>query len=271
MTHILGILNITHDSFSDGGRFLDPDAAIRHGIALHADGADYIDIGAESTHPDSQNVSADEEIRRLGPVIRGLRAANVPISVDTWKPEVMRFALAQGAAIINDIAGLRDEAAVATISTHADARVIVMFNRAAGPRAERIAADPEVILDEIDAFFAERVATLTRQGVARERLILDPGMGMFLGVDPRVSLRVLARLASLRHHGLPLCISVSRKGFLGQVAAAGSTPRPVAQRGSATLAAELWAALHGADFVRTHDVLALRAGLRTWNAIADER
>ncbi len=273
---ILGILNLTRDSFSDGGRYHRLDAAIEQARALGRDGADIIDLGAESTHPDSEDVSATEEIARLTPLIRAIRADRAAesrsgplISIDTRKPEVMRATLALGVDLINDVNALRDAEAI-DAARGATCGLIIMHARSATGRADRAAESATPA--EIRAFFEERVATLTAAGIARERLILDPGMGFFIGADPDASFRVLRNIHELRSLGVPVCVSVSRKSFLGAALAnadgawkadQGSTtpPRPVDQRSAATLAAECWAALAGVEYIRTHDVRALRDAL----------
>jgi dihydropteroate synthase type 2 len=255
MVRIVGIVNVTRDSFSDGGRFLDPGAALAHARRMRADGADVVEVGAESTHPDSEDVPAAEELRRLEPVVRPLVAEGAVLSVDTVKAAVMRAAASWGVAFLNDVGGMRDPDCVAAAAA-CDARVIVVFARGAAGRAQRIEAGSEGLLDEIAGFFADRVAALERAGVARRRLVLDPGMGFFLGAGPEPSLVVLRGLRELRRMGLPLMVSVSRKSFLGTL-----TGREVAGRGAATLAAELWAAMQGVDYLRTHEVGMLRDGL----------
>ncbi|MBU0617851.1 MAG: dihydropteroate synthase, partial [Planctomycetes bacterium] len=255
MTRILGILNLTRDSFSDGGRFLEPDAAVAHARQLVADGADVVDLGAESTHPDSEDVSAEEEIARLTPVIETLKAEGVRVSVDTYKPAVMRRVLESDVDYINDVTALRDPASIAAVRD-SDVRLILMHSRSAAARAERAEADPATIVDDIIRFFDERISTLTAAGIARYRLILDPGMGFFLGSNSEVSLAVLRDLRRLRKLNQPILISTSRKSFIGAVLGATDTPRPVDQRGPGTLATEIWAVQHGAAYIRTHDVRA---------------
>ena len=272
MTQILGIVNITTDSFSDGGCYLETDAAVAHARQLAADGADWIDLGAESTHPDAQDVPVEIEIERLTPVIRRLRADGLRISVDTHKPAVMRHVLELGAAMINDVCGFGEADSVAAVRD-SDAHLVVMQARGVGAgtggRAQRgAAADPRTIVAEVIAFFRERVAALTAAGIARQRLILDPGMGLFLSPEPAVSLAVLAGLSRLRELDLPILVSTSRKGFIGRLLAdAGGAARPVEQRGAGTLMSETWAAAQGAAYIRTHDVRPLRDALRVQAAI----
>jgi dihydropteroate synthase type 2 len=267
ITKIFGIVNVTRDSFSDGGKFLDPDAAVAHARRLVADGADVVDLGAESTHPDSEDVSAEEELDRLAPVIRPLKADGIRISVDTYKPAVIRKVLDLGVDYVNDITALRDPESIAAVRGR-DVKLIIMHSRAAAARAERAAADPATIVDEIIHFFEQRIAALTGAGIARQRLILDPGMGLFLGSNPEASLAVLRDLERLHRFGLPLLISTSRKSFIGAVLGSTQTPRPVDQRGSGTLATEIWALMHGAAYIRTHDVRALRDAMTVISATA---
>lgn len=270
MIRILGIVNITRDSFSDGRRYLEPAAAIEHARRLLADGADIIDVGAESTRPDADEVSAEEQIARLTPVVRALKGDGAAVSVDAWRPLVMRHVLALGADFINDVTALADPEAVAAVRD-STARVILMHAVRAREhaRAEPVDTDAATIVDRVLEFFGRRISELTAAGMARERLILDPGMGLFIGRDPRVSLAVLRELPRLRALGLPVLVSTSRKSFLGALLGPPDQPRPVDQRGAGTLASELWAALRGASYIRTHDVRALRDGLAVWNALSN--
>lgn len=263
---ILGILNLTRDSFSDGGRYLAPDQALAHARQMIADGANIIDIGAESTHPDAEDVPADEEIARLTPIIEALRADDVRISVDTHKPSVMRAVLALGVEFINDVTALRDPAAVAAVRD-SSARLIIMHSTATGARA----APPDVsefeIIEPIVTFFLYRVRELAAAGINHRRFILDPGMGLFLSRDPATSLTVLRNLDRLAMMRRPLCVSTSRKSFIGAVLGTPAVPRPVDQRSAGTLATELWAVLNGVEYIRTHDVRALHDALTMWRAI----
>ncbi|MBK9120715.1 MAG: dihydropteroate synthase [Phycisphaerales bacterium] len=265
---ILGIVNLTRDSFSDGGQYLAPEVALAHARRLVAEGAAIVDVGAESTHPDSEDVPAEVEIARLTPVVTALRAEGVRVSVDTWKPDVMRAMLALGVDWINDVTGLANPAA-APILRSGNARIIVMHAIADTARAARTFTSPEHIVSRIMTFFEQRIATLTAAGIARERLVLDPGLGLFLGHNPATSMAVLRALSTLHTFGLPLCLSPTRKSFLGALLGTDETPRPIAERGAATLAAELWAAHHGVQFLRTHDVRALHDGWTLWRQLRD--
>lgn len=269
MLTILGIVNVTRDSFSDGGRFLSPAAAIAHAGALLDGGADVIDVGAESTHPDAEDVDADEEIARLTPVITALRADGVRISVDTRKPQVMRHALALGAEFINDVHALRDSQSVAAVRD-ADARLILMHSRSAAGRAERVDSDPRTIVEQVLDYFRRRIDELAAAGIRRERLILDPGMGFFVGRDPRVSLALLRGLDRLANLGCARLVCTSRKSFIGALLDGPVTPRPPQGRAAGTLATELWVAAQGVEYIRTHDPAALRDAWRLWRAIENE-
>jgi dihydropteroate synthase type 2 len=259
---ILGILNITEDSFSDGGKFLAADAALAHAEKLMTDGADGIDIGAASSNPDSKPVSPETEIMRLGAVLPALKARGIPLSIDSFNPAVQRFALAQGVDWLNDIHGFPDAALYPALAA-SPAKLIVMHMVQARGVAVRTDVPPSEIFDRVTGFFDARIAALTAAGIARDRLILDPGMGQFVGTDPQNSLILLRRLSELKaRHGLPLLISVSRKGFLRRL-----TGQPLEKIGPATLAAELFAAEQGADIIRTHDVAALWAGLKVLESL----
>lgn len=260
---IFGIVNVTRDSFSDGGRFATPTAAIAHAERLRLHGADVLDIGAESTHPDAEDVSAADELRRLEPVVGALLEQGAEVSVDTSKPEVMRAVLALGVQWINDVNGFRDPDALAVAANAPrEVRFVAMYSRSHRARAERVVAGTAGLVDELRAFFAERRAAFAAAGVAAERVVFDPGMGFFLGRDAAPSLTVLKHLPELCAAAGSLLLCVSRKSFLGEV-----TDNPVAQRGAASLAAELWAARAGVDWLRTHDPKALRDALRVTAAI----
>jgi len=263
MAAVWGILNLTEDSFSDGGRFLGVDAALAHARALVASGADAIDLGAESSNPAGAQVSAREELARLAPIVTALVREGVTVSVDTVKPEVMAEALRLGAAVINDVTGFRDPRSIEALRGFPGSRAVVMFASQAGPRAERRPRATEGLVAEIARFWEERVQAFAAAGVARERLLLDPGMGFFLASNPEPSLAVLKHLPELRAQGTPVLVSTSRKSFIGSTLGG----RDVANRGAGTLATELWALAHGADVIRTHDVASLVDAWRLWRAI----
>jgi dihydropteroate synthase type 2 len=261
---IVGIVNITADSFSDGGRFLDPAAAVDHARALAADGADIVELGAAASNVAAAPVPPKEEIRRLEPVIAALAGAGTKLSIDTWRPEVQRYALARGLDYLNDIRGFPDPALYPELAA-AHCRLVVMHAiEAGGGRAQRRDLSPDEAWRSIEGFFAARIAQLEGAGVARERLVLDPGMGFFLSKRPDASIEILRRLPRLKAaFGLPVMVSVSRKSFLAAITGR-DAPR---ERGAASLAAELFAAAHGADYIRTHDPAALSDALKVTAAL----
>ena len=259
---LLGIVNITENSFSDGGRFLAPEAAIGQARALAAAGADIIDLGPASSHPDAAPVSAVEERRRLEPVISALKKDGLTLCVDSFLPETQAYALAQGVAYLNDIQGFPDPAHYPMLAA-SDCQLIVMHSIQGRGRATRAPAPGGDIFEFICRFFEARLGAFDAAGIARRRLILDPGMGFFLGNSPAASLQALRRLPELKERfGAPVLISVSRKSFLRTI-----TGLPVEAIGPATLAAELYGALQGADFIRTHDTGALASALAVWDAL----
>jgi dihydropteroate synthase type 2 len=259
---IFGIVNVTRDSFSDGGRFLDPAAAVAHATEMVRDGADVVDVGASSSHPEAEAVSAEEEIRRLEPVLRELGARGISVSVDTWQRAVQEFASNAGASWINDIRGFGDAAVHAALAA-SRARLVVMHSVGGGARATREETDAEAVWRGMLAFFDERLATLERAGIARDRLVVDPGMGLFLGASPGPSVYVLRRLGELRErYGLPVFISVSRKSLVGRLAG-----REVSRRDAASLATELFAVEQGATIIRTHEPRLLRDALAVQQAL----
>lgn len=262
---IFGILNVTEDSFSDGGLYLAPERAIAQARDLAAAGADVLDLGAASSHPDAAFVEPAEEIRRLAPVLDALARddQDVRVSVDSYHPEVQRFAISRGVEFLNDINGFAMPEFYGELAA-SSCKLVAMHSIQRSGAADREYADPAKIFDEVCAFFEERLSALVRGGVAEERLIVDPGMGFFLGRDARASTVMLRKLPELKaRFGRPVFVSVSRKSFLGSI-----TGRPASERGAGTLAAELWAVFHGdVDYVRTHDVRALVDGVKVWAAI----
>jgi len=263
---LVGIVNITADSFSDGGRFLDPAAAIAQARRLAADGADIVELGAAASNVAARPVAPAEEIRRLEPVIAALADTGAALAVDTSQPETQRFALARGIAYLNDILGFPDPAIYPDLAA-GQCRLVVMHAVESDGRARPIALAAEEVWQRIEGFFAARIGRLERAGIARERLILDPGMGLFLSSRADASLRVLTSLGHLKQaFGLPVMVSVSRKSFLGEITGRAAP----GERGAATLAAELYAAAHGADYIRTHDPAALRDALAVMAALTAE-
>ena len=259
---VVGIVNITADSFSDGGRYLDPRAALAHARRLRADGADVVELGPAASHPDSAPVTAAEEQRRLAPVLEQLTAEGIPVCVDSFRPEVQRFAIRGGAAFLNDIHGF-DDPGIYPVLAASKCRLIVMHAiQPAGP-ATRTRTDPAAVWAGIGRFFSQRLPALQAAGIGKDRLIIDPGLGYFLGSSPEPSLMALARIPELKDtFGLPVLVSPSRKSFLRAL-----TGRNIAESGPATLAAEIFAAWQGADYIRTHDVAATRDALTVLAAV----
>jgi dihydropteroate synthase type 2 len=262
---IVGIVNITADSFSDGGRYLDPAAAVAHARRLRAEGADIIELGPAASHPDSAPVTAAEERRRLAPVLEQLAPDGIPVSVDSFRPETLRFAISAGAACLNDIHGFGDPGLYPLLAA-SQCRLVVMHAVQADGPATRVMTDPAAVLDGIFRFFARRLAALQAAGIARDRLVVDPGLGYFLGNSPGPSLAALAGIRDLKAaFGVPVLVSPSRKSFLRAL-----TGKDVTRSGPATLAAEVFAAWQGADYIRTHDVAAVRDALIFLTAVTSE-
>jgi dihydropteroate synthase type 2 len=260
---IFGILNITEDSFSDGARYLVPRAARAQAKWLIERGADTLDVGAASSNPSAKRVPSKTEIARLEPIVALGKKQGWSISVDSFSADTQTWALGESVDYINDIQGFPDPRLYPKLAS-SPAKLVVMHSVHGKGRAQKIDTDATTIMGRIADFFDERIAALTAAGVARSRLILDPGMGYFVGQKPEVSIAVLRRLGQLKTvFGLPLLISVSRKSFLRKL-----TGRGVEEIGPATLAAELFAALHGADIIRTHDPGQIRDVLTIWSHIA---
>jgi dihydropteroate synthase len=256
---VMGILNVTPDSFSDGGRFLDPEAAITHARRMVAEGADIIDIGAESTRPygTATPVSLGEEVRRLEPVLTAVAALGVPVSIDTMKAQVAAAALQAGASMVNDVWGLQRDPDMAGVVARHGVPVIIMHNRDT--------ADPAIdIMADMAAFFTRSLDLAARAGIVRERIVLDPGIGF--GKTPEQSLTALARLDQLKAFGLPLLVGASRKRFIDKV-----SPAPPERRLGGSLAAHLNAVADGARIIRVHDVAQTVQALRVAAAIRDAR
>ena len=264
-TFIFGILNITEDSFSDAGRFLDPKAAREHARSLIADGANALDVGGASSNPRSKHVPPEVEIARLKPIAALAKKHGWPVSIDTFAAETQLWALKAEADYVNDIQGFPDPALYPKFAA-SKAKLIVMHSVQERGRAQKIDTDPRDIIGRIADFFEQRTNALMAAGVARERLILDPGMGLFVGTKPQVSLTILKRLSIIKSaFGLPIFISLSRKSFLRTLVG-----RELKDIGPATLAAELYAVLHGADMIRTHEPRPLRDALTIWSHIAGQ-
>jgi dihydropteroate synthase len=255
---VMGVVNVTPDSFSDGGLYLDPDRAVAHARRLLEEGADLLDVGGESSRPGALGVPADEELRRILPVVRGLRDAGVPVAVDTIKPQVMRAALAEGAAMINDINALRADGALEAVAG-SDAGVCLMHMRGE-PRTMQQDPRYDDVVAEVGGFLRRRAAAAESAGIARERIAIDPGFGF--GKKPAHNLELLRRLGEIAALGYPLLAGLSRKSTLGSI-----TGRPPAERTAASVAAALLAVEAGARIVRVHDVAATKDALAVWSAV----
>lgn len=262
---VMGILNVTPDSFSDGGRFVRLPQAIAQGLRLIEEGADILDIGGESTRPGAAPVSVQEEMDRVIPVVEALaRETGTPLSIDTSTPEVMRAAVSAGAALINDVRALRMPGALKAAA--AAGVPICLMHMQGEPRTMQ--ASPRYgpdIVDEVTGFLTERIAACEVAGIDRARLWIDPGFGF--GKDLSHNLALLAQLDRLSRLGFPLVVGLSRKSMLGQML----DGNDVSERLPASLAGALWAAAHGAAVVRVHDVRATAEALRIWHAVASER
>jgi dihydropteroate synthase len=255
---VMGVLNVTPDSFSDGGAFLAPEHALAQARRMVSEGADIIDIGAESTRPyGSQPVSAEEELKRLQPILADIVALGVPVSIDSMKSAVVAWALDAGAAIANDVWGLQRDGGMATLVAARNVPVVIMHNR------DNV--DPAIdIMKDIAAFFARSLDIAAKAGIPRGNIVLDPGIGF--GKTPEQSMTALARLSEFRDFGLPLLVGASRKRFIGTVA-----PSEPHQRLGGSIAAHLIAIKGGAKIIRAHDVAETVQALRVAAAIEDRR
>ena len=255
----MGVLNVTPDSFSDGGQFAAPEQALTQARRMISEGADIIDVGAESTRPytGAQPVSAEEELRRLRPVLADIVSLGVPVSIDSMKAEVVAWALDCGAVIANDVWGLQRDPRMAPLVAARCAPVIIMHNR------DR--ADPTIdIMQDIAAFFTRSLDIAAKAGVSLDQIVLDPGIGF--GKTPEQSMTALGRLGELSSFGLPILVGASRKRFISKV-----VPSEPQQRLGGSIAAHLIAAQGGAKIIRTHDVAETVQALRVAAAIGEQQ
>lgn len=258
---VMGIVNVTPDSFSDGGVHDTTDAAVAHALSLVEQGADLLDIGGESTRPGAGEVPLEEELRRVVPVIEQLVArVEVPISVDTSKPEVMRAAVQAGAGMINDVYALRRDGALDAAA--ALGVPVVLMHMQGEPRSMQAAPGYDDVVGEVHRFLAERIFAAEMSGIPKQRIVVDPGFGF--GKDTAHNLQLLAQLQRFVELGVPVLAGLSRKRSIGQL-----TGRDVpAERVAGSVAAHLIAAQRGAAIVRVHDVAATVDALKVWNAVA---
>lgn len=255
---IMGVVNVTPDSFSDGGRFVDPATAIAHAHRLIEEGADILDVGGESSRPGAAGVTAAEELARVLPVIDALRDAAVPVSIDTVKPEVMRAAIAHGASMVNDINAMRARDAAEVVAESGAA--VCLMHMQGEPRTMQQAPRYDDVVGEVKAYLAERAAAVESAGVARECIAVDPGFGF--GKSVLHNLALLQGLAALAELGYPVVAGLSRKSTLGAI-----TGRPAGERMPASIAAAMLAAQRGARIVRVHEVAATRDALAVLRAV----
>lgn len=254
---VMGIVNVTPDSFSDGGQFFDPDAAIAHARRLADDGADILDIGGESTRPGADIVGVEHELQRVIPVIEGVaRSCAIPISIDTSKAVVARRAIEAGAAIINDVTGLAGDPDMERVAAESGAGVVVMHMQG-DPRTMQVDPQyPKGVVPTLQRYFQLRLHSLAAAGIDGERVVLDPGIGF--GKKSAHNWELLARLAEFESFGRPICLGVSRKGLLGKL-----VDRPVQERDPVSLAVACFAiARYGPLIIRTHNAAATRDAVR---------
>jgi len=248
-TYIMGILNVTPDSFSDGGKFLSTDSAVRRGLEMIDEGADFIDVGGESTRPGSDTVPADEEIRRVIPVIRELaKRASVPISIDTMKAGVAEQALAEGATVVNDVSGLRSDPSMTEVAARHHAGVVLMHMKGT-PKTMQEDPSYDDVVDEVKSFLEERAHAAALSGI--EQIIVDPGIGF--GKTMEHNCELLRRLNEIGSAGYPVLVGPSRKSFIGKI-----LDVPAGERLAGTAAAVAVAVMNGAHIVRVHDVKEMR-------------
>jgi dihydropteroate synthase len=258
---IMGVVNVTPDSFSDGGEFFDPARAVEHALALVGEGADILDLGGESTRPGAVPVSEAEELRRVMPVFEQLAGqVAVPLSIDTMKPGVARAALQAGASILNDVGGNRPDPEMWRLAAETGAGYVLMHMQGTPQTMQRNPTYRDVVV-EIEGFFAERLRQLTASGVAEEQVVVDVGIGFGKTVEHNLQLLAHLRRFTLGHR--PLLLGVSRKGFIGQVTGAA----PAAARGPGSLACACWGLGAGVNIVRVHDVASTKQALRMMEAI----
>ncbi len=259
---LFGILNVTPDSFSDGGKYFAPSAALTHAARLVQEGAYVLDIGASSSHPDASHVTAEQEIERLSPLMPALKQAGYRLSIDSFYTKTQRWALGHQVDWLNDINGFADPRFYDELAD-AHCNLVVMHAVQSRGIAQRLEVTQDEVWARIFRFFETRLNALTTAGICPSRLVLDPGMGFFLGADAHISAYILARLADLKAaFALPLLVSVSKKSFLRHL-----TGRDIAEIDPISLAAELWAQQNGADYIRTHNVRQLADALHLYEQL----
>jgi dihydropteroate synthase len=251
----MGVLNVTPDSFSDGGQFIDPEIALKHARQMIEEGADIIDIGAESTRPygGAKPVTLEEELSRLQPVLPAVAQMGVPVSIDTLKPEIAYWALGQGARLVNDVWGLQRDPNMARVISQHGVPAVIMHNR--------YKAEPSIsIVSDINAFFEYSLDIAAKAGISSDAIALDPGIGF--GKTPEQSMEAIAKLAKFKHFGLPILVGASRKRFINTV-----SPSEPMNRIGGSIAAHVLAYMNGASIIRTHDVAETIQALRVAAAL----
>jgi dihydropteroate synthase len=256
---VMGVVNVTPDSFSDGGLFLEPEAAIAHGEQLAREGAAILDVGGESTRPGAEEVGIEEELARTQPVVADLTALGHEVSIDTSKSRVAEAALDAGAAIVNDVTALRGDPEIGPLCAQRGARLVLMHMQG-NPRTMQESPAYDDVVEDVKAFLSERVEVALAAGVGEERIWLDPGIGFGKTLDH--NLELLRRLGELRELGRPLVVGTSRKSFIGKLDGSG-----VGERLGGTIASSVIAARGGADVLRVHDVAEVTQALRVAAAI----
>jgi dihydropteroate synthase len=258
---VMGIVNVTPDSFSDGGRYFSVERAVEHGLRLVEEGADILDVGGESTRPGAEEVAVGEELERVLPVLDGLRRGGVPLSVDTMKPAVMAEALAAGAAMVNDVRALREPGALQAVA--ASGAAVCLMHMQGAPRTMQQAPRYDDVVAEVKGFLLGRVRAALEAGIVRERLVIDPGFGF--GKTLGHNLELLRRLGEFADLKLPLLAGLSRKSMIGAL-----TGAAVEERVYGSVAAAMLAVQKGARIVRVHDVKATRDALAVLEAVEGE-
>lgn len=262
---VMGILNVTPDSFSDGGKYLDAAAAVRHALELTAEGADILDVGGESTRPQASPVEEKEELRRVLPVVEAIAVrVKVPISIDTTKPGVARAALRAGASFVNDVGANREDEIMWRVVADAQAGYVAV-HRQGTPQTMQVRPTYRDVIDEVNAFLGDRLQRANQAGITAEQVVLDPGIGF--GKTVEHNLQLLAFMDKLTKWHRPVLLGASRKAFLQQAAGVGAA----SERLPGSMACACWAVQHGVNIVRVHDVSATRQALRVTEAILAQR
>ena len=266
---VMGVVNVTPDSFSDGGKYLQSDLAVAYGLMLEGQGADILDVGGESTRPGAVPVPLEEELRRVLPVVKTLaKRSNIPLSIDTSKPAVARACLEAGAHIINDVTGLSDPQMTAAVREFGAGAILMHMQGT--PATMQIAPHYDDVVHDILTYLDKRIAEVTAQGLGRSQLVIDPGLGF--GKTFEHNLTILARLGEFRKLKLPICLGASRKGFIGKIVNRPTVSQGAAHEVSGSLAMVSFAlAQEAAQIVRVHDVAATRDTVLVWEKLMGER